>query len=154
MNTPPRPRFRDMEATEVRDLLARNHVGRLAYSFHDRVDIEPIHYVCHEDWLYGRTAAGTKLDQLERNRWVAFQVDEVEDLYEWRSVVVHGAFYQLSPEGAPWEREAWESAIQSIRSLIPAAFTAADPTPFRNVVFRVAVQNASGRAATMRGKGQ
>lgn len=150
MKMAPRPRFRELDVVEIREVLERNHAGRLAYSVHDRVDIEPIHYVCYGDWLYGRTAAGTKLDQLERNRWVAFQVDEVEDLYEWRSVVVHGAFYQLSPEGAPWEQEAWETAIAAIRRLIPAAFTEADPTPFRNILFRVAVQNATGRAATMR----
>ena len=39
------PVFRDLNGTDVQELLARNHVGRIAYSFHDRVDIEPIHYV-------------------------------------------------------------------------------------------------------------
>ena len=37
--------FRELTAAETDALLERNHVGRIAYSFHDRVDIEPIHYV-------------------------------------------------------------------------------------------------------------
>jgi nitroimidazol reductase NimA-like FMN-containing flavoprotein (pyridoxamine 5'-phosphate oxidase superfamily) len=45
---------------EIRELLTRNHVGRLAFSFHDRVDIRPIHYIYHDNWLYGRTSQSDK----------------------------------------------------------------------------------------------
>ena len=41
MTRPEDPMFRDLDATEATALLARNHVARIAYGFHDRVDIEP-----------------------------------------------------------------------------------------------------------------
>jgi nitroimidazol reductase NimA-like FMN-containing flavoprotein (pyridoxamine 5'-phosphate oxidase superfamily) len=78
---------------------------------------------------------------------VAFEVDEVEDLHRWRSVVVHGGFYSLDPEGPSWERAELEKAIEILRTLIPATFTEEDPTPTRTVVFRIGVQEVSGRAS-------
>jgi len=39
------PSFRALDEEESQAILSRNHVGRIAYSFHDRDDIEPIHYV-------------------------------------------------------------------------------------------------------------
>ena len=66
----PRPQFRDMTRSECEALLARNNVGRMAFSLHDRVDIEPLHYVFADGWLYGRTGSGTKISMLGHNPWV------------------------------------------------------------------------------------
>jgi hypothetical protein len=79
---------------------------------------------------------------------VAFEVDEIDNLFDWRSVVVHGGFYTLSPDGSEWEREAYARAVELLRGLVPQTFTPEDPTPFRDIVFRIAVQEAFGRAAT------
>ena len=62
MTRPLAPTFRDLDAVEMVDLLARNHVGRLAYSFHDRVDIEPIHYVYADGAFYLRTEPGLEAE--------------------------------------------------------------------------------------------
>ena len=37
--------FREMTRDEIESMLLRNRVGRLAFSLHDRVDIQPIHYI-------------------------------------------------------------------------------------------------------------
>ena len=71
-----------MSQHECLALLARNQVGRLAFTFHDRVDIQPLHYVYEAGWIYGRTSQGTKLATLAHHQWVAFEVDEVEGLFE------------------------------------------------------------------------
>ena len=39
------PRIRELTRAEIEALLTRNNVGRIAYAFKDRVDIEPINYV-------------------------------------------------------------------------------------------------------------
>jgi len=87
--------FRELSTDEIQHLLQSNHVGRLAFSLHDRVDIQPIHYVYDSGWLYGRTSVGQKSETLTHNQWVAFEVDEVSDTFDWRSVVVHGSFWIL-----------------------------------------------------------
>ena len=43
------PHIRELTRVEMEAILARNNVGRIAYAFQDRVDIEPISYVYAND---------------------------------------------------------------------------------------------------------
>jgi nitroimidazol reductase NimA-like FMN-containing flavoprotein (pyridoxamine 5'-phosphate oxidase superfamily) len=131
-------------------MLARNHVGRIAFSFHDRVDIEPVHYVFNEDWLHGRTSPGTKVATLRHHPWVAFEIDEVQGLHDWQSVIVHGVVYIPDPEGSPADQSAYESSLELIRHLVPQALERGDPTPWREVIFRVHLDVVTGRASSTR----
>lgn len=147
----PRPRFRDLDPKECVALLERQVVGRLAYTMKDRVDIEPIHYVHDDGWLYGRTQPGTKLEVVTHNRWVCVEVDEVEALFDWRSVVVKGGFYLLRKDGSPQERENYERGLRMVRQLVPEAMTPDDPLPERAIIFRIHIDEMFGRAASTKG---
>ena len=143
------PTVRDLTRAECEEVLARNHVGRIAFSYHDHVDIEPIHYVYADGWIYGRTAPGSKLRTLAHNRWLAFETDEVEGAFAWRSVVIKGALYLLEPTSSP--SGVYELALSKVRQLIPSALSEADPSPNRNVVFRIHVDQLTGRMAGVNG---
>jgi uncharacterized protein len=142
------PTFSELDPAACHVLLERNHVGRLAFSHGGRVDVQPVHYVLRDGWIYGRTSLGEKLQFLAHNWSVAFEVDEIHALFEWRSVVVHGGFYMLSPNGAPMEASRWQKALEALRSLVPETLTDNDPVPFRNKLFGIAVQSVTGREAT------
>lgn len=149
--------FRELGQDDVEAILARNHVGRLGYARDNQVEIHPVHYVFSDGWIYGRTSYGTiyrSLGETAYQWWpVAFEVDEVEDLFRWRSVLVYGGFYLLDPEGPPPEREAWDTAVEVLRTLIPGTLRANDPVPFGTVLFRISVQETRGREATPPGEG-
>lgn len=142
-----RVHFRDLSAGESIALLRRNRVGRMAYSFRNRVDIVPLHYVYSGGWLYGRTSMGPKLLALRHSRWVAFEVDEIDGVFDWRSVVVHGALYLLDPEHPPRDPAARRRAIRLLRRITPETLSADDPVAFRDVLFRVFADEVNGRAA-------
>ena len=142
------PILRDLSADEATELLARNHVGRIAYSFHDRVDIEPLSYVFADGAIYMRTAPGSKLEILAHSPWVAFEVDEVEGPFDWRSVVAHGTVYVLQEGGGEIARETYRVALSRIRQLVPAALTPRDPTPTRQVILKLHLANLRGRSAS------
>jgi nitroimidazol reductase NimA-like FMN-containing flavoprotein (pyridoxamine 5'-phosphate oxidase superfamily) len=142
--------IRELTADEVRALLARNHVGRIAFSFHDQVDIRPIHYVYADNWLYGRTSPSDKLETLRHNQWVAFEVDEVRGAFDWQSVVAHGSFYRLNDENSPQNLELRDEALRLIRSFAPETFRATDLVPFRTELFAIAIDKVTGRAASTR----
>ncbi len=144
------PIFRDLEPEASVAILERNVVGRIAYSFRDRVSIEPVSYVYENGWIHGRTSVSAKLDVLRHSRWVAFEVDEVDGMFDWRSVVAHGAFYTLEPEGAKIDEEAYRRAVALMRRLIPETGRFDDPVPHRNVLFRIHVDELTGREATTR----
>lgn len=80
---------------------------------------------------------------------VAFEVDEVEGLFQWRSVVVHGNLHAAAEGDAEWQRNVrdWEEAMRAFRTLIPDAFAARDPTGFRDILIRIDVAEVSGREA-------
>jgi nitroimidazol reductase NimA-like FMN-containing flavoprotein (pyridoxamine 5'-phosphate oxidase superfamily) len=139
------PTFRDLTADEAHLLLKSKNVGRLAFTLHDRVDIEPISYVTDGEWIFGRTSTGTKLSTLLHNPWCAFETDDIQDLFEWSSVVVKGTFYLLDPEiGSP---DTYRRAERLLTKLIPGTFSAHDPAPHRNILFGIFVAEISGKAS-------
>lgn len=135
---------------EARALIQRNHIGRLAFTLHDRVDIEPITYACDDGWIYMRTSEGHKVDVLRHHPWVAFQVDEIHSRNNWESVVVHGRIQGLPEDGTTVERAAREQAIAVLRSIDPAATGPSDAFPHRNQVLRLHLDEVSGRRAVSR----
>jgi nitroimidazol reductase NimA-like FMN-containing flavoprotein (pyridoxamine 5'-phosphate oxidase superfamily) len=144
------PNITEMSAEACHALLERHHVGRMAYCFHDRVDIAPIHYVQSEGWLFARTSHGHKMDVLAHAPWVAFEVDEFEDVFEWRSVVVHGTVHLMEREGSPIDIEHWARGIALLREIVPETGTDADPVAFRELVFGIFIHAMTGRASTTR----
>lgn len=140
--------IRALSADECQALLAQHHVGRLAYAYKQRVDIEPLHYVADGEWLYLRTAHGTKVSMLEHQPWVALEVDDIRSMFEWESVVVHGSVQVLDAHDGPDAGAKWQHAVDTFRRIVPQAFAAGDPTPQRDVMLRVHMSHVEGRAAT------
>ena len=66
---------------------------------------------------------GTKLATIRHNYWVAFEVDEVEEIFRWRSIVIHGGFYNLTEDESPRSHELRALAVDILRRLIPETFT-------------------------------
>lgn len=145
MTTTEAPVLRELSREESKELLGRHHVGRIAYSFHDRVDIQPIHYTLAGNWLYGRTSPGSKFATLAHNPWCAFEVDEVRGLFDWDSVVVKGHLELLDPETA--SQDAYDVGLHLMRDLISDTFLSGDPVPHRSILFRLHASEITGRSA-------
>lgn len=147
-----RPTFRSLSREECEAVLGRNQVGRIAYLNDGQPDVEPIHYVLVPGWIVGRTSPGAKLDALVGSFYhvarVAFEVDEVDGPFRWRSVVVRGSFHLIDPAGAPWEREQWTAGVEALRRIVPETFRDGDPVPTRTAVFGITLQEVTGRSAT------
>ncbi len=141
------PTFRELSKDECVDVLQRNHYGRVAFTQDDRVDVEPIHYVLESEWLYLRTSAGTKVATLRHQPWVAFEVDEVRAAFDWTSVVVKGTVYFISGVPGADDPDQFEKAVEVLRRLSPETMTAHDPTPARNVILRISLNEVHGRAS-------
>lgn len=146
--TRPGLRTRELDEPGCRALLARRSLGRLAFSFRDRVDIQPLNFVLDGEWIFGRTSEGEKLNTLRHHRWVAFQVDEVASPVEWTSVVVRGPFHLLHEDRSAEGEKVLRRARAAVSRRFPGAFDEGDPAPHRNLLFGIAIQELSGRTAT------
>lgn len=145
-----KPVFSALTDDECRVVLRRNHVGRLGFLNHGVVDIEPVHYIAADSWIFVRSAEGTKLHAFAHNPYVAFEVDEIDATFDWRSVVAHGTIYLMSEHGDNAEREDFDLALDALRSFIPETLTEGDPTPFRNTIYGLHVDRVAGRMAEQR----
>lgn len=142
-----KPQFGVLSDAEARDLLQRNHLGRLAFAHRARVDIEPISYVKDGDWLYFRTSPGTKLTTVRRHPWVAFEVDEVHGMHHWDSVVVRGTVYHLIDADNTVDSDAYAHALAVLRQFDPDALTPRDSAPHRTELLRIHLNEVSSRSA-------
>ena len=145
---PAAPEFRELSVAEMEGFLKRNHVGRIAFSFHDWVDIRPVHYSYSRRWLFGRTSPGDKLVTLRHNQWIGFEVDEVKGPLDWQSVVIRGTFYRLEAQGSESEVRLYRRGLRAIRKLAPSTLTPKDPVPFRTVLFGIAIDSMTGRSCS------
>jgi uncharacterized protein len=136
---------RDLDDGATEALLAKHHVGFMALAFHDRVSIGLVNYVYANRWIYGRFEGGPDLATLQHHRWVAFEVSEIDSVYDWRTVIVHGSVDLLSPTESP--QDEYRVALERLRSAVPAILTAHDPMPQRVQLFRLHVDELVGRAS-------
>jgi nitroimidazol reductase NimA-like FMN-containing flavoprotein (pyridoxamine 5'-phosphate oxidase superfamily) len=140
-----KPVFSILSEPECKALLSRNHIGRLAFTNANRIDIEPVSYVADGAWLFMRSAAGAKLESLAHSPYVAFEVDEVKSPLDWQSVVVRGTIYWMSDAARHIDDFMLDRAINALRSIQPHAFSDDDPTPFRRTIYGLHIDLMSGR---------
>ena len=128
-------------------LLAEHHIGRIAFTFRDRVDIEPISYVYADGWIWARTSPGTKLTTVSHHPFVAFEIDDIRSPSDWRSVVVHGTIYFIDPARGEEDRALHDQAVGHLRSIDADALTDDDSAPHRQQLFRIYVDEVTARSA-------
>ncbi len=89
--------IKNMETSECLQLLGENYIGRLAYISGGTPYINPITYFhdAEEKCILSYSAPGYKIEAMERHRSVAFQVDDIRSIQQWRSVLVHGNYEEL-----------------------------------------------------------
>ncbi len=80
---------------EIDKMLGAHSVGRLGCHADGRTYVVPIAYAYDDGAIYGHSTEGLKLRMMRHNPQVCFEVDEVENVLDWRSVVAWGTFEEL-----------------------------------------------------------
>ena len=52
-----------------------------------RADVDPITYAYHDGAVYGHSTEGQKLHMMRADPYVCFEVEQIDDLANWRSVI-------------------------------------------------------------------
>jgi len=125
-------------------MLGRHHVARIAFAFHDRIVLSLVNYVYASDWVYARIEAGSGLTTVQHRQWAALAVDEIDGVYDWRSVTVHGSVQLLAADEAAGASSEFAKALALLRTVVPAVFTADDPMPERAQILRLHVNEIVG----------
>ena len=60
--------------------------------------VVPVTYVYHEGYIYAHSKEGMKVKLMRSNPSVCFEVDTMENMTNWRSVIVWGTYEELKNE--------------------------------------------------------
>jgi nitroimidazol reductase NimA-like FMN-containing flavoprotein (pyridoxamine 5'-phosphate oxidase superfamily) len=90
--------IRQLSLTEIDDLLSKQIVGRIGCYYQNEVYIIPMSYAYDGEYFYCHSYEGKKMEMMRKNPKVCFQVDEMKDMGNWKSVIAWGDFEELLDE--------------------------------------------------------
>ena len=111
-----------MTAEEMDALLQRAGYGHLGCTRDGHPYVVPMHYAYDSPNLYFLTTEGTKTEFIAANHEVCFQVEEITDTSNWRSVMVVGEAHKIT------KPDETERAMQLITERNPALTPALNKT--------------------------
>lgn len=146
--------IRTLEASEIEALLHEATVGRIGGRDALGPYIVPVTYAYEDGCIYGHSAVGRKVRMMRADPEVCFEVDVVEDLARWRSVVAMGTYEELHGEAAQHGMQVLMQRFLPLMTHEGATPThglgphgGAMPTdPGQSVVFRLHLHERTGRA--------
>ena len=144
--------FDTLSNKQIIDVVSNNVVGRLGCHANGKTYVVPISYAYDGDYIYARSFEGMKLTMMRENPKVCFQVDKMESMAGWESVIIWGTFEELTD---PKEREKGLKIL--IARILPnvssetVKYTPEWPFPTNDfaridgTVFRIHIKEITGR---------
>jgi hypothetical protein len=81
------------------DLVLRSQVvGRIGCCVNGEVYVVPVTYVFHKGCIYAHSQEGKKIEMMRKNPNVCFEIDVMENMANWRSVIIWGDYQELKSE--------------------------------------------------------
>lgn len=80
---------------QIDGVLYKNLIGRIGFYGSKKVFIIPVTYVFDGKSIYIQSREGLKIDLMRKHSSVCFQVDDIDNMANWRSVIVWGEYEEL-----------------------------------------------------------
>ena len=80
---------------EIEQFLHHQIVGRIGCHDGDRTYLVPISYAYDGEYIYCHTCEGMKVNIMRKNPKVCFEVDHLQNMANWQSVIAWGTFEEL-----------------------------------------------------------
>jgi nitroimidazol reductase NimA-like FMN-containing flavoprotein (pyridoxamine 5'-phosphate oxidase superfamily) len=144
--------FGSLDNEQIEKVITGNFLGRLGCHADGRTYVVPITYAYDGEFIYARTFEGLKLSMMRKNPNVCFQIDEMENMANWKSVVTWGTFEELNNEEERNDglqkliaRILPEISSETVKLSPEWPFPTDDYTKIEGIVFRIRITEKSGR---------
>lgn len=143
--------FINLSKDESLDLLKNNIYGHLGCHALGKTYVVPISYAFDGKYIYCHTHEGLKMDLMRRNAAVCFQVQEIDAVANWKSVIVQGNFQEL--EGDKRKKGLTALLDRSVPAVVTETVKITPDWPFTDpsqidipgIVFSISIDEISGR---------
>lgn len=133
-------------------LLQSQFTGRIGCHARDRTYVVPVTYVYDNGVIICHSREGLKLQMMRENPEVCFQVDNLQGMANWQSVIAWGRFEELKGEEA---KEAIEKLIERLKPFTVSetahplepgeSHDRRETTGFTAVLYRIRIREKTGR---------
>lgn len=137
---------------QVDDVLRGEVIGRIGCHAGGRTYVVPVTYAYADGCVYGHSAVGQKVEMMRENPDVCFEVEHVDALSRWKSVIAWGTYEEL--HGSDADR-GMQALIERMMPLMaeeanrPTHGSGASHRPdgrvLEPVIFRIRLHQATGR---------
>lgn len=99
-------------------VLGNNHIARIGYIFGQSPFIIPITYYHdrEEKCIISYSGEGHKIEAMRRYDIIALQVDEIESVQQWKSVLVQGRFEEMEGSDAKYYLHRFANGVNEVLS--------------------------------------
>ena len=88
-----------LNSKQIEHVLQSLIIGRIGCHADNTTYIVPVTYAYDGTYIYGHSEEGLKINMMQKNPIVCFEVDVIENMSNWRSVIAWGKFEELkTPE--------------------------------------------------------
>jgi nitroimidazol reductase NimA-like FMN-containing flavoprotein (pyridoxamine 5'-phosphate oxidase superfamily) len=87
-----------LNMAEIEEVLKKNVLGRIGCSDGKKTYVVPINYVYDGKSIIGHSLVGLKIRMMRKNPDVCFEVDEMKNFTNWKSVIAWGRYQELTDE--------------------------------------------------------
>ena len=144
------PPFGTLNHDEIDQLLRAEIVGRIGCHADDTTYVVPVTYVYEHGCIYGLLGEGMKLKLLRANPMVCFEVDHIDDMTNWQSMIAWGRFEEL--QGAEADQALALLVERVAQHMDGAPRQPADSAPrhagmerHRPILYRIVLTKRTGR---------
>ena len=144
--------FGKLNQQEIEALLANNILGRIGCNDGKQTYIVPISYAYYNNCIYCHSKEGLKVDIMRKNPAVCFQVDEITNMANWKSVISWGKFSEITGKAERIEaiRHLANRTLPMMSSetthLFPQwPFEPEDLNELKGIIFKIETEKKTGR---------
>jgi nitroimidazol reductase NimA-like FMN-containing flavoprotein (pyridoxamine 5'-phosphate oxidase superfamily) len=80
---------------EIDKILNSERLGRIGCYADGKTYIVPTTFAYDGKYIYGHSKEGLKIKMMRKNPKVCFEVDVMDDLANWKSVIIQGVYQEL-----------------------------------------------------------
>jgi nitroimidazol reductase NimA-like FMN-containing flavoprotein (pyridoxamine 5'-phosphate oxidase superfamily) len=141
-----------LNVVEIEKVLLQQFVGRIGCHANQLTYIVPVSYAYDGTYVYGHTFEGMKIKMMRENPKVCFEVDILENMGNWKSVISWGHFEEVTD---PEERKkSIQKLLDRTIPLIPSQtvqitphwpFPPRDLNKVEGIIYRIMLDEKTGR---------
>jgi nitroimidazol reductase NimA-like FMN-containing flavoprotein (pyridoxamine 5'-phosphate oxidase superfamily) len=139
---------------QIQEVLRQNVLGRIGCNDGERTYVVPVNYVYDGKFIIGHSTEGLKIRMMRKNPRVCFEVDEMKNLENWKSIIAWGEYQELTDERDRYyamklfvdrmmHLKISETAIPP--EISPIRVHPRSPGNVKPVIYRIVINEISGR---------